>query len=328
MLKYLLRKTLTWLIVIFLATNVAYLLAATFLDPRSNYAGRRPPLSSDQIDRILTPLNLNPETPLLERWWTWLSGILFHWNWGTSPLGDPVNAQISYRIWVSAQLLLMATLLAVVIGVGLGVYTASRQYKASDRLWQGVSIVTMNTHVVVASLLVVALALKINEWTGTRVFYVTGAPSSSRDEGFFPWLINTFQHLALPTISLLIISYASYHLMQRTLLLDNLSADYVRTARAKGLTRQKAIRKHALRTSIIPVATSVAFSVPGIFTGAVMTERIFAWNGMGQYFIETITKNDVNGVVAVAAFGALMVAVSAILADLVVVALDPRVRVS
>lgn len=137
MLKYLLRKTLTWLIVIFLATNVAYLLAATFLDPRSNYAGRRPPLSSDQIDRILTPLNLNPETPLLERWWTWLSGILFHWNWGTSPLGDPVNAQISYRIWVSAQLLLMATLLAVVIGVGLGVYTASRQYKASDRLWQG-----------------------------------------------------------------------------------------------------------------------------------------------------------------------------------------------
>ena len=123
-------------------------------------------------------------------------------------------------------------------------------------------------------------------------------------------------------------SYAGYHMMQRTLLLDNLNADYVRTARAKGLTRSQAIRKHALRTSIIPVATSVAFSVPGIFTGAIMTETIFAWKGMGQYFIETISRNDVNGTTAVAAFGAVMIAFSAILADLVVVALDPRVRVS
>ena len=76
------------------------------------------------------------------------------------------------------------------------------------------------------------------------------------------------------------------------------------------------------------MATSVAFSVPGIFTGAIMTETIFAWKGMGQYFIETISRNDVNGTTAVAAFGAVMIAFSAILADLVVVALDPRVRVS
>ena len=123
-------------------------------------------------------------------------------------------------------------------------------------------------------------------------------------------------------------TFSSYHITQRTLLLDNLGADYVRTARAKGLTRTEAIRKHALRTSIIPVATSIAFSVPGIFTGAVMTERIFAWQGMGTYFIETINRNDINGAVAVAAFGAFMTAVGAIISDLVVVALDPRVRVS
>ena len=104
--------------------------------------------------------------------------------------------------------------------------------------------------------------------------------------------------------------------------------DYVRTARAKGLTRNQAIRKHALRTSIIPVATSVAFSVPGVFTGAVMTENIYAWHGMGEYFIQTIAKNDIHGVVATAAFGAAMTAVGAILSDMFVVALDPRVRVS
>ncbi|MCQ9344937.1 ABC transporter permease [Corynebacterium phoceense] len=327
MFKYLIRKTLGWLLMIFLATNIAYFLAATFLDPRSNYIGRRPPLSNDQINAMLEPYNLSPETPLLERWWTWLTNILLHWDWGRSPVGDFVNDQISYRIWVSAQLLLLSTILSIIIGVTVGVYTASHQYKWGDRVWQGISIVAMNTHVVVASIVVVAIALWINEATGSRIFYVVGA-SSLGVEGFANKLLDALQHLILPTISLVFISYASYHMTQRTLLLDNLNADYVRTARAKGLTRQQAIRKHALRTSIIPVATSVAFSVPGIFTGAVMTERIFGWNGMGQYFLETISKNDINGAVGVAAFGAAMTAVSAVLADLVVVALDPRVRVS
>ena len=327
MIKYLIKKTLSWVLIVFLATNLAYLLAATFLDPRSNYVGRRPPLSQEQIAQLLEPYNLNTDTPLLERWWTWLTGILLHWDWGRSPIGDSVNDQISHRIWVSAQLLLLATLLSVIIGIAIGVYTASRQYKAGDNIWQGISIIALNTHIVVASIVVVAAALKINEMAGFRVFYVTGA-SNPDVKGFVPQLIDFAQHLALPTISLVIISYAGYHMTQRSLLLDNLNADYVRTARAKGLTRGVAIRRHALRTSIIPVATAMAFSIPGIFTGAVMTERIFAWNGMGQYFIETISKNDVNGAVAVAAFGALMTGISAILADIVVVALDPRVRVS
>lgn len=327
MVKYLLKNALKWTFVVFLATNITYFLASLFLDPRSNYMGRRPPMSSEQIHNLLAPYNLSSETPLLERWWTWLTSILLHWDWGRSPMGDSVNDQISYRIWVSAQLLLLATILSVVIGVAVGVYTASRQYKFADRAWQGASIVALNVHVVVASIVVVALALRINDATGRRIFYVTGAANPDV-QGFMPKLIDIAQHLTLPTISLVIISWAGYHMMQRSLLLDNLNADYVRTARAKGLTREQAIRRHALRTSIIPVATSVAFSIPGIFTGAVMTETIFAWNGMGRYFIETITKNDVHGAVAVAAFGAAMTGVSAILADLIVVALDPRVRVS
>ena len=110
--------------------------------------------------------------------------------------------------------------------------------------------------------------------------------------------------------------------------LDVLNADYVRTARAKGLTKQQAIRKHALRTSLIPVTAQVAFTIPLVFTGAVITETIFNWRGMGSYFITTLNTNDVHGTVAVAAFGALMTAIGAILADAMVVILDPRVRVS
>lgn len=234
MFKDIIKKTASWMLIVFLATNIAYLLAASFLDPKSNYAARRPPLSQDQTDRILTPLNLSETTPLIEHWWTWLSGILFRWEWGTSPIGEEVIDQIGHRALVSAQLLLLATVLSVIIGVGLGVYTASRQYKAADRFWQAASIVTMNVHVAVASLLVVACGLWIKDIAGRRIVYVTGA-SSQNVEGFFPSLIDTAQHLILPTISLVIISYAGYHMMQRTLLLDNLNADYVRTARAQGL---------------------------------------------------------------------------------------------
>ena len=327
MFRYLFNKVTGWLLVLFLATNLTYFLASAFLDPRSNYATRRPPIPEEQIDSMLEPYNLSPSAPVVDRWWNWLCNVELHWDWGSSPVGADVNAEVGYRIWVSAQLLLLATILSIVIGVAIGVYTASRQYKAGDRIWQGISIIAMNTHIVVASIVVVGFGLKVNEWTGQRVFYVIGA-RSIHVEGFFPTLIDILQHPTLPTIAMVFISYAGYHMTQRTLLLDNLNADYVRTARAKGLPRGVAIRRHALRTSIIPVATSVAFSIPGIFTGAVMTEKIFAWQGMGQYFLDTIANNDINGVVAVAAFGAASTAFSAILADFVVVAIDPRVRVS
>jgi peptide/nickel transport system permease protein len=327
LIKYLVRRTLGWLLMIVVATNVTYFLAWSFLDPRSNYVGRKPPMSPEQIENLLRPRNLDATVPLIERWWTWFSGIIFQWNWGVSPTGGSVNDQVAFRMWVSAELVLGATIIMTLLGIWIGVYTASRQYKLGDRIWQGISIVTMNVNIIVAGLAVVILAINFNNWVGTRVFYVTGS-STEGVTGFFPVLIDALQHLVLPTIALVIIGYAQYHFLQRTLLLDNISADYVRTARAKGLTKPQAIRRHALRTSLIPVTTQVAFSIPAIFTGAILTETIFAWQGMGRYFLTTINGNDVHGVVAVAAFGAVLTAIGALLADIAVVVLDPRVRVS
>ncbi len=327
MIKYLLRRLLGWVLMIVIATNITYFLAWLYLDPENNYVGRRPPLSPDQIDNLLRPRNLSESVPLIERWWTWFSNILFHWNWGLSPTGESVNEQVAYRMWVSAELVLGATIITTILGIALGVYTASRQYQLADRIGQGTSIITMNIPTVVAGFALVLLAINFNNAVGTTVFYVTGS-SSQGVEGFFPVLIDVLQHLTLPTLALVLTGYASIHFLQRSLLLDNIKADYVRTARAKGLTKQQAIRKHALRTSLIPVTTQVAFTIPAVFTGAVLTETIFNWNGMGRYFIQTLNNNDIHGVVAVAAFGALMTAIGAILADVAVVVLDPRVRVS
>lgn len=327
MIKYLARRTAGWLLMIVVATNIVYFLAWGYLDPRANYVGRRPPLSEEQIQALLVPRNLSDATPLIERWWNWFTGILLRWDWGVSPVGQSVNEQISYRIWVSAELVLGATIITTVLGVALGVYTASRQYKLADRIGTATSIITLNIPIVVAGLAIVLIAIGVNEATGTRIFYVTGS-SSPGVSGFFPVLVDVLQHLILPTIALVLVGYASIHFLQRSLLLDNIKADYVRMARAKGLTKQQAIRKHALRTSLIPVATQVAFSVPAIFTGAILTESIFGWRGMGQYFTQTLATNDIHGTVAIAAFGAVMTAIGALLADIAVVILDPRVRVS
>lgn len=327
LIKYIVRRTLGWLAMIVVATNITFFLAWGFLDPRNNYVGRRPPLGYDEITKILEPRNLSDTIPIWERWWNWLSGVVFRWDWGVSPTGGSVNEQLAYRMWVSAELVLGATIIATVLGIALGVYTASRQYKLADRIGQATSIVTMNINIIVAGFGIVLLAIALNDWVGTRIFYVTGAASKGV-EGFFPVLIDKLQHVTLPTIALVIISYAGTHFLQRSLLLDNINADYVRTARAKGLTKQQAIRRHALRTSLIPVATQVAFSIPAVFTGAILTEQIFAWNGMGKYFIETITKSDIHGVVATAAFAGLLTAIGAVLSDITVVVLDPRVRVS
>ena len=327
MLRYLIRKSAGWLAMIVVAANLTYFLATAFLDPRSNYLQLRPTPSPEQVARSLAQYNLDPGTPVLERWWSWLTGVALHWDWGRSPVGDSVNAQIAFRVGVSAQLVVLGLVMAAVIGVGLGVYTATRQYRFADRFHQGLSIVTLNVPLVVGALAVVLVAISVNQTLGSTVLYVAGANSPSVS-GFWPTALDRLQHLVLPTVTLVLFSYAGYHLLQRNLLLDDINSDYVRTARAKGLTREQAVRRHALRTSLIPVATSVAFAIPALFTGAVITETIFAWQGMGQYLVQTIAKNDVHGAVAVAVFGAAMTAVGAILADVAVVALDPRVRLS
>lgn len=326
MVKYLLRRIGGWLLMIVVATNLTYFLANAFLHPRSLYIGRRPPLPESAIDQTLQANNLNDKVSIFERWWIWFKDILLHWDWGNSPVGDPVNAQVGFRIWVSGELVLGAFILYTLIGIALGVFAASRQYKAADRVNQALSIITLNIPIVVAALGIVLLAIKFNNAVGARVFFVTGSKSDGVHG--LGLVVDLLQHLVLPTVALIITQYAATQMLQRSLLLDNISADYVRMARAKGLTKAQAIRKHALRPSLIPVATQVAFSIPALFTGAVLTETIFNWEGMGKYFIDTIGKSDVHGVVAVAAFGALMTAVGAILADIAVVVLDPRVRVN
>jgi len=143
------------------------------------------------------------------------------------------------------------------------------------------------------------------------------------------WIINddTFSHLILPTMALMLISLATYTRYSRASMLEVLNMDYIRTARAKGLTERAVIVRHGLRNALIPLATIVAFDIGGMLGGAVITETVFEWNGMGRMFIDGLRDLDPNPVMAATMVVGVTAVIANLLADLMYSVLDPRIRI-
>ena len=323
--KYLLKRTLNYVVMFFVAVVLAYFLAASRLNPRLLYDITNPNLDWDSINASLEGRNLNPDTPIVTRFWNWLGDVV-RWDWGEKPKGGYVNDEISNRVWVSVRLVTGGFLIGTAGGILLGAWTATRQYKFSDRavtLW---SLLVLSTPTLVLCVLVQIATVHLGRWFGFQWEFL--GETGIRSGPFWTRIGDRLEHLLLPTVVLSVQGVALYSRYQRNLMLDTLHADYVRTARAKGLTRRRAVFKHALRTSLIPVGTLFAFSAAAVFTGAVFTEFLFGWHGMGEYLITSLTNNDTNSVIAVTAFAALTYFIGAMLSEVMVVALDPRVRVS
>ncbi len=328
MIGYVLRRLANYIVLLFVAVSLTYVLAATQLNPRSLFLMRNPPLDPRSIESMLLSRNLSENVPLWERYWTWLTNVLTKWDWGQSPMGAVVNDEIGARIWVSLRLLLIGTMLGLVLGVAIGAWAATRQYKISDRVITVLTLLVVSTPAFVIGHVAQILATEANRQLGYQFFEFIGETGQVHGEGWWPVLADRLQHLLLPTVVLMLLGLASMSRIQRNLMLDALGSDFVRTARAKGLRENKAVMKHALRTALIPTATYVAFTVATMFVGATYTEKIFGFRGMGAYGIDTIQGQDINGVVAVTAFAGVCVLVGAVLSDIFVAILDPRVRLS
>jgi peptide/nickel transport system permease protein len=324
---YIARRLLNYVVLLFIAVTLTYFLAATQLNPRSLYELVNPPLDPVSIEQNLRSRNLSEQVPLLERYWTWLQGVVLHWDWGQAPRGGDVGAEVSRRIWVSLRLITLGALLGTVIGVLLGAWTATRQYKPSDRVSTAASLFILSVPSFVIASALQVIATKTNNATGLRIFEFVGETGGVGNYTGAA-LVDRLQHLVLPTIALTLINAAFFSRIQRNLMLDALGSDFVRTARAKGLRRSKAVMKHALRTALIPTGTYFAFSIATLFTGATFMEIMFSFHGMGEYGVATITGQDVHGTVAVVAFSGACVLVGAVLSDIAVAILDPRVRLS
>jgi len=324
---YVARRLLNYVVLLFLAVSLTYFLAATQLHPRQLYELVNPPLDPVSVEQNLRSRNLSDRVPLLERYWTWLTNVLLHWDWGEAPRGGNIGGEVSRRIWVSLRLITIGSLLGTVIGVLLGAWTATRQYKVSDRSATAASLLILSVPSFVIASALQVLATRFNDASGLRLFEFVGE-AGSRGDYAGAGLVDRLQHLVLPTIALTLINAAFFSRIQRNLMLDALGSDFVRTARAKGLRQSRAVMKHALRTALIPTGTYFAFSIATLFTGATFMEIMFSFHGMGEYGVTTILAQDVHGTVAVVAFSGVCVLVGAILSDIAVAILDPRVRLS
>lgn len=331
MLAYILKRTLHYFVLWFVAVTFVYLLAGTQLEPRDVFAQQlltdARPEQVESIERFLADANLDTSESVFVRYGRWLKDVVTRNEWGVSPRGGPVSEEIGRRIWVSLRLVTIGVLTGAIGGTIAGAWTATRQYTRSDKAitLSSLLIISIPTYVIAALLQIGAT--EVNQAVGSQFFVFVG--ETSGDElPFWQSLIERLRYLILPTFTLAISAFAFYSRIQRSLMLDNLASDYVRTAQAKGLTRGRAVFKHALRTSLIPTATYFAFTVGALFVGSTFVERIFSWHGMGIYTVETLVGNDIHGAVAAAAFAGFLVIISAILSDFFVAVLDPRVRVN
>ena len=161
---------------------------------------------------------------------------------------------------------------------------------------------------------------------GEGAVLVNGTPGLQG--GFWPHAVDRVKHLVLPSLTLILGEIAIFSRYQRSAMLDVLGQDFVRTAQAKGLRRRTALLKHALRTALIPAVTYFIYNFGILIVGATFTEKIFGWHGMGEWFVDSVTRNDTNAVAAVTCFAAVMILLAGLISDVAYALLDPRIRVS
>jgi peptide/nickel transport system permease protein len=321
---YLLRRLIAGIIVLLVLSFSVFLLVSLSGNPLAALKAT-PGVSHATIAAAAAQLHLNE--PLTERYWGWLNGLL-HGSFGASYTGQPVGPQIAQRLLVTVKLVVPAVVLSVLIGVVVGVISAVRQYKPADQVSTGLAYLFFSTPVFVLGLLLKDfLAVDVNHAAGHTVLFTVGE-STPGVTGTWSVLVNDLQHAVLPVITLTLVTYATWSRFQRAAMLDVLNADYIRLARAKGLSPRRVLFVHALRNALIPLITVVAIDFAVLIGGALVTEIVFGWNGMGQYLFNGLTGAESPDVYAVS--GWLMVAGTAvvvfnILADLLYGLLDPRI---
>jgi peptide/nickel transport system permease protein len=325
MTRFLARRLFNYIVLLLLASFLAFTLASLTFRPLESLQQRNPRPPQAVIEAKAAELNL--DKPIPQRYVTWLSGTV-RGDFGTTVAGQPVSDELWRRVGVSLRLVVIGSVTGAILGVVVGAWGAIRQYRFSDRVITALSLLILSTPTFVVASLLILVALRVNSVLGVRLFEYTGETSPDAIGGTWNIFVDRIQHLVLPTLTLALGSIAGFSRYQRNAMLDVLGQDFIRTARAKGLTRRQALVKHGLRTALIPMATLFAYGVGGLVTGAVFVEKIFGWHGMGEWFVQGLATQDTNIIVAMTVFSGATVLMAGVLSDLILAALDPRVRVA
>ena len=323
MFAYVIRRLLISIVVLFFATILVFLLVSTAGDPLALLrANPHTPHSTIVAREHLLHLN----DPLWQRYWIWFSNAI-QGNLGNTTKGQPVAPQLWSHLFVTLRMVIVATIVAILIAIGLGVWAAVKQNKLTDHVITVTNFVLLATPVFVLGLaLKEFVAIPINQHAGSTIFYTDGEQSPTLSGSFFSRLPDYAGHTALPALTLILVSYSAWAIYQRSSMIETLDADHVRLARAKGLSRRRVLVRHVLRNALIPVTTVIALDFAAVLGGAILTEYVFGWQGLGTWYIQGVTTLDVNIMLAYLLVTATFVILFNLLADILYGVLDPRIR--
>ena len=322
MLAYVLRRILISIPVVLVASFVLFVFVRETFDPTARLRNVRDPAA---IEREIERLGL--DDPVHVQYGKWL-GEFVQGDWGDSArwvmsvTGSRVRA-----LWNTIQLILWGIVVSATIAISIGVYSAVKQYSIPDYVFTGLSYLAIAMPPFWFGLIAInVFVFKTQDWFGLDdppLAFV--GLHSSRQSGYD---MDYLKHLVLPVMTLSVQIVGSWSRFQRAAMLDVMSADYIRTARAKGVPRRKVIFKHGLRNALIPLVTVMAVDIGLLFGGLIITETIFSIPGMGRMFFQALLQGDVAVLEAWMIVVAVFVIAFNLLADVLYGLLDPRIRVA
>lgn len=339
MIRYIAYRLIQAIPLLFLVSIILFALMQSAGDPLATLGGRQPTRAEDR-ERLARQFGL--DQPVLTQYVYWLIGNdwvlvdpereqygtrkgVLRGDFGTSFVTrQPAIQVIGDRMPNTLILMLTAQILIVVVSLIVGVTSALKQYSLLDNVLTTFSFVAYSIPIfLMALLLMFIFAVNFRQW-GLPYFPISGMfdPTIGRTPQQVIW------HMVLPVLSISLISIAGYSRFIRSSMLEVINSDYIRTARAKGVGERRILFVHAFRNAALPFVTLIGLDLPFLLAGAVVTESIYAWPGMGRMFIEHLNRSDFPVVLGLLMIISFAVVIFQILTDIVYSVLDPRIRFS
>lgn len=273
-------------------------------------------MTQDDLNRLTEQLGLNRPLWIQYMDWAWR---LLKGDWGHSFRdGAPVLEVIGRHLMATLLLMGSSTVIAIAIGTWIGVRGATKRYSFFDYMATVGAMVALSIPTFWFGLIgIYVFSLRLG-WLPAGNMYTIG------DESF----LNYLHHLILPSVVLALVHVAIWSRYMRAATLDVINQEFIKTARAKGLSERRILMKHVIGNALLPMITLAGMQLPSVLTGALVTETVFTWPGMGRLFLDSLGYSDYPVVMGLLMFSAILVVVSNLAADIVVAIIDPRIRLS
>ncbi len=330
MIKYILKRVLLSVLILLGVSLIIYflirLMPTSFIDQKINAMNQGGAIVTDEMKQALYDtygLGDNSFGGIIKGYGEWLLNI-FMFDFGTSfKYGLPVNEVIVKHMGISFIVALIATIFEFMIAIPLGITAATHQYSVRDYV---VTILVM-IGISLPSFFF-GQALKGIFSYNLGWFPVSGTVEAGSSTTGIALLLEYAHHMVLPILTIIILSIGPRMRMTRTNMLEVLNADYIRTARAKGLKESKVINKHAFRNTLIPIVTTLAGLLPSLFSGAIITEQVFGLDGIGNIALNAMNSGDIPFIMGYNMFLAFLSVIGVLLSDLMYAVVDPRVKLT